>query len=115
MDSPLRKLRKSNSQMSLSIESLFYSAFQGSPRQAELASWNEEDWKGLASQLDAFGYSDQEWIEALRELAERCPSETLTRLCGYIACSAEAGERSGRLLPLRDEVLRYFETFGLAK
>jgi hypothetical protein len=100
--------------MTLPIASLFLSAFQEPSRKAELQAWTREDWDLLASQLDAFGYSDQEWIEALRELTARCPNETFARLCGYVACSAEAGERSGRLLPLRDEVLRHFEAFGVA-
>ncbi len=100
--------------MPLPIASLFISAFQDSPRQAELQTWSQEDWERLAAQLDAFGYSDQEWVDALRALSPRCPNETFSRLCGYVACSAEAGERSGRLLPLQDEVLRQFETFGVA-
>lgn len=100
--------------MTLPIATLFQSAFQEPSRKAELQAWTREDWEHLASQLDAFGYSDHEWIDALRELCARCPNETFARLCGYVACSAEAGERSGRLLPLRDEVLRYFETFGVA-
>jgi hypothetical protein len=100
--------------MPLPIASLFLAAFQEPSRKAELQAWTREDWETLASQLDAFGYSDQEWIEALQELTARCPNETFQRLCGYVACSAEAGERSGRLLPLRDEVLRHFEAFGVA-
>ena len=63
--------------------------------------------------IDAFGYSLEDWEEALRALIPLCPGESLERLAGYIACCAEAGERTGRLLGLKDEVLRHFKTFGL--
>lgn len=63
--------------------------------------------------IDAFGYSLEEWEEAVISLQSLCPGESLDRLAGYVACCAEAGERTGRLLPLREEVLRHFETFGL--
>lgn len=63
--------------------------------------------------IDAFGYSIEEWEEALRALVPLCPGQPPERLAGYIACCAEAGEKTGRLLPLKDEVLRHFKTFGL--
>ena len=67
----------------------------------------------FAESIDAFGYSVQEWEEALQALRPLCPGESLERLAGYLACCAEAGEKTGRLLPLKDEVLRHFKTFGL--
>lgn len=63
--------------------------------------------------VDAFGYSLEEWEEALTALEAACPSESRERLAGYVGCCAEAGERTGRLLSLKDEVLRHLRTFGL--
>lgn len=67
----------------------------------------------FGEQIDAFGYSIRDWEEAVIALQALCPDESLERLTGYVACCAEAGERTGRLLPLREEVLRHFKTFGL--
>ena len=67
----------------------------------------------FAESIDDFGYSIEEWEVALQALMALCPGEPLERLAGYIACCAEAGEKTGRLLPLKDEVLRHFKTFGL--
>ena len=63
--------------------------------------------------VDAFGYSADDWVEALGALQELCPDQSRERLAGYVGCCAEAGERTGRLLSLKDEVLRHFKTFGL--
>jgi hypothetical protein len=67
----------------------------------------------FGAEVDAFGYGIEEWVEAVESLRPHCPGSTVERLAGYVACCAEAGEKTGRLLPLKDEVLRHFKTFGL--
>jgi len=79
----------------------------------ELGSMREFLESQFGPSIDAFGYSVGEWEDSLTALQALCPKESLERLAGYIACCAEAGERTGRLLPLREEVLRHFKTFGL--
>ena len=67
----------------------------------------------FGSQVDESGYSIAEWVEALDSLIRLVSGEPVERLAGYVACCAEAGARTGRLIPLEDEVLRHYRTFGL--
>jgi hypothetical protein len=67
----------------------------------------------FGAQVDEFGYSLSEWVEALDSLIPLASGEPVERLAGYVACCAEAGARSGRLIPLKDEVLRHHQIFGL--